>query len=350
MKASVRKTVTPRRRQLPRGNERRLVTEHPRRQILSLAAGAAALPAVSRMAWGQAYPTRPVRWIVGFPPGGGTDITARLMGQWLAERLGRPFVIENRPGANGNIGTEAVVNALADGYTLLLLAGNNTISATLYDKLNFNLVRDIAPVAGIMLSPNILVVNPSFPARTLPEFIANAKANPGKINFASSGVGSGIHLSGELFKMMANVDMVHVPYRGSAPALTDLIGGQVQAMFADTASSIEYVKAGKLRALAVTTATRLEALPELPTVGEFLPGYEARGWYGVGAPQNTPSEIVAKLNREINAGLADTKIKARLAELGGVPFARTPNEFGKHIAEDIERWAKAIKFSGAKPG
>jgi tripartite-type tricarboxylate transporter receptor subunit TctC len=267
----------------------------PRRQFLHLAAGAATLPSVSRPAWAQTYPSRPVRIVVGFPPGGGTDTTARLLGQWLTERLGQPFVIENRPGANGNIGTEAVVNAPADGYTLLLLAANNAISATLYEKLNFNLLQDIAPVAGIMLSPNVLEVNPSFPARTVPEFIAYAKANPGRVNFASSGVGSSIHLSGELFKMMAGVNMVHVPYRGAAPALTDLIGGQVQAMFADTASSIEYVKAGKLRALAVTTAVRLEVMPEMPTVGDFVPGYEARGWFGIGAPKNTPAEVVAKL-------------------------------------------------------
>jgi len=321
----------------------------PRRKFLHLAAGAVALPFAPHVARAQAYPTRPVRIIVGFPPGGGTDITARLMGQWLAERLGQPFVIENRPGANGNIGTEAVVNAPADGHTLLLVAANNAISATLYEKLNFHLLRDIAPVAGIILSPNILQVNPSFPARTVPEFIAFAKANPGKISFASSGVGSSIHLSGELFKMMAGVDMVHVPYRGAAPALTDLIGGQVQAMFADTASSIEYVRAGKLRALAVTTAGRLEAMPELPTIGDFVPGYEARGWFGIGAPKNTPAEIVARLNREINAGLADPNIKARLVELGGILFARSPAEFGKHIADDVERWARAIKFSGAKP-
>jgi tripartite-type tricarboxylate transporter receptor subunit TctC len=320
-----------------------------RRRFLRLAAGAAALPFAPHVAKAQAYPTRPVRIVVGFPPGGGTDITARLIGQWLAERLGQPFVIENRPGANGNIGTEAVVNAPADGYTLLLLAANNAICATLYEKLNFDLLRDIAPVAGIILSPNVLEVNPTFPARTVPEFIAFAKANPGKISFSSSGVGSSIHLSGELFKMMAGVDMVHVPYRGAAPALTDLIGGQVQAMFADTASSIEYVRAGKLRALAVTTASRLEAMPEVPTIGDFVPGYEARGWFGLGAPKNTPADVVAKLNREINAGLADPKIKARLAELGGVLFARSPVEFGKHIADDVGRWAKAIKFSGARP-
>ena len=273
----------------------------PRRQFLHLAAGAAALPAVSRIAWAQAYPTRPVRIIVGFAAGGAADIIARLIGQWLSERLGQPFVIENRPGAGSNIATEAVVRAPPDGYTLLLVGTANAINATLYDKLNFNFIRDIAPVAGIIRVPNVMVVNPSVPAKTVPEFIAYAKANPGKINMASGGIGTAAHVSGELFKMMAGVDMVHVPYRGAAPALTDLLGGQVQVMFASMPSSIEHIRAGKLRALAVTTATRSEALPDIPTVGEFVPGYEASAWYGVGAPKDTPAEIVDKLNKEINA-------------------------------------------------
>ena len=293
----------------------------PRRKFLHLAAGAAALPAVSRVAWAQAYPTRPVRIIVGLPPGGATDIVARLIGQWLSERLGQPFVIENRPGAGTNIGTEAVVRAPPDGYTLLLVGRRNAINATLYDKLNFNFIRDIAPVAGIIRVPLVMVVNPSVPAKTVPEFIAYAKANPGKINMASAGIGTPGHVAGELFKMMAGVDMVHVPYRGAAPALTDLLGGQVQVMFGTTVSSIEHIRAGKLRALAVTTATRSEALPDIPTVGEFVPGYEASAVFGIGAPRNTPAEIVDKLNKEINAALADPKIKARLADLGGAVLA-----------------------------
>jgi tripartite-type tricarboxylate transporter receptor subunit TctC len=300
------------------------------------------------MAWAQAYPTRPVRWIVGFPPGGATDITARLMGQWLTERLGQPIVIENRPGANGNIGTEAVVNARPDGHTLLLVAANNAISTTLYDKLNFNFIRDIAPVASIARAPNVLEVNLSVPAKTVPEFIAHAKANPGRINFASSGVGSSIHLSGELFKMMTGVDMLHVPYRGSGPALTDLIGGQVQAIFADTSSSVEYIKAGKLRALAVTTATRVDALPDVPTVSDVVPGYEASGWVGVGGPRNTPIEIVAKLNHEINAALADPKIKGRLGDLGLSPLSGSPADFGKLIAGETEKWGKVIRAANIR--
>ena len=320
-----------------------------RRQFLHLAAGAAALPAVSRIARAQTYPTRPVRIIVGFPPGGAADIAARLMGQWLSERLGQPFVIENRPGAGSNIATEAVVRAPADGYTLLLVSTSNAINATLYDKLNFNFIRDIAPVAGIIRVPHVMEVNPSVPAKTVPEFIAYAKANPGKINMASAGIGAAPHVSGELFKMMTGVDMVHVPYRGAAPALTDLLGGQVQVMFDTMPSSIEYIRAGKLRALAVTTATRSEALPDIPTVGDFVPGYEASAWYGVGAPKNTPAEIVDKLNKEINAGLADPKMKARLADLGGTVLAGSPADFGKLIADETEKWAKVVKFAGIKP-
>jgi tripartite-type tricarboxylate transporter receptor subunit TctC len=320
----------------------------PRRQFLHLAAGAAALPAVSRLAWAQAYPTRPVRIIVGFAPGGGIDIMARLMGQWLTERLGQQFLIENRPGAGSNVATEAVVRAAPDGYTLLLVNSANAINATLYDKLNFDFIRDIAPVAGVIRVPNVMLVNPSVPAKTIPEFLAYAKANPGKISMASGGIGTPGHVAGELFKMIAGVDMVLVPYRSGGPALTDLLGGQVQVMFPNTGASLEYIKAGKLRALAVTTATRSEALPDIPAVGEFLPGYEASTWTGLGAPKSTPTEIVDKLNKEINAGLADPKMKARLADLGGTPLLGSPADFRKLIAEETDKWAKVVKFSGAK--
>jgi tripartite-type tricarboxylate transporter receptor subunit TctC len=321
----------------------------PRRSFLHVAAGAAALLAVSRIARAQAYPTRPVRIVVGFPAGGGTDITARLMGQWLSERLGQSFIIENRPGGGSNIGTEVVVRASADGYTLLMVGAFNAINATLYDKLDFNLIRDIAPVAGIIVVPNIMVINPSVPAATVPEFIAYAKANPGKLTMALSGVGTPSHVAGELFKMMAGVDMVHVPYRGAGPALVDLLGGQVQGMCVTMSSSIEYVRAGKLRALAVTTATRSEALPQIPTVDEFVPGYEASSWYGIGAPRNTPVEVIDKLNEAINAGLADPKIKARLADLGGDVLALSPAEFGKLIADETEKWSKVIRAANIKP-
>jgi tripartite-type tricarboxylate transporter receptor subunit TctC len=320
----------------------------PRRKFLHLAAGVAAFPAVSRIARAQAYPTRPVRIVVGFAPGGATDIMARLIGQWLSERLGQPFVIENRPGAAGNIGTEAVVRAPADGYTLLLAASPAAINATLYEKLNFNLIRDVAPVAGIHREPNVMKVNPSVPVKTVPEFIAHAKANPGKINMASGGNGSPSHVSGELFKMMTGVNLVHVPYRGAGPALVDLLGGQVQVNFSTMSSSIEYVKVGKLRALAVTTATRSPVLPDIPTVAEFVPGYESSYWTGVGAPKNTPSQIIDKLNETINAGLANPKIKVQLADLGGTPFVGSPADFGKLIAEETEKWAKVIKFAGIK--
>ena len=320
----------------------------PRRNFLHLAAGAAALPAVLRFAWAQAYPTRPVRLIVPFAPGGASDITARLIGQWLSERLGQQFVIDNRPGGGSNIGTEAVVRATPDGYTLLLVGAYNAINATLYDKLNFNFIRDIAAVASIIRSANVMVVNPSVPAATVPEFIAYAKSKPGKTTMASAGKGTPSHLAGELFKMMAGVDMVHVPYRSSGPALTDLLGGQVQITFPTTAASIEYIRAGRLRALAVTTAKRLEVLPDLPTVAEFVTGYEASGWYGLGAPKATPAEIVEKLNKEINASLADPKIKARLADLGGDVLALSPADFGKLIADETEKWAKVVKVSGAK--
>jgi len=320
----------------------------PRRQFLQLAAGAAALPAISRVAWAQTYPTRPVRLVVVAAPGTAPDILARLMGQWLSERIGRPFVIDNRPGAGGNIGTEAVVKAAPDGYTLLLVSTSSAINATLFDKLNFNFIRDIAPVAGIIRQPLIMLVNPSFPAKTVPEFIAYAKANPGRINMASAGNGTSPHMAGELFKMMAGVDMVHVPYRGGVSALPDLLGGQMQMMFGSMAALIEYIRAGKLRALAVTTSKRLEVLPDIPTVGEFVPGYEATGFFGVGAPKNTPAAIIEKLNKEFNAGLADPKIKARLADLDGMELPGSPAEFGKLIAAETEKWAKVVKFSGAK--
>ena len=321
----------------------------PRRKFLHLAAGAAALPIASRIASAQGYPTRPVRLIVGYAPGGGVDIVARLISQWLSERLGQSFVVENRPGAATNIATEAVVRAPADGYTLLLADAAAAINATLYDKLNFNFIRDIAPVAGIIRAANVMEVNPSFPAKTVPEFIAYAKANPGRINFASGGNGAPPHVSGELFKMMTGVNIVHIPYRGLAPALTDLIGGQVQVMFGTMPPSIEYIRTGKLRALAVTTATRSAALPDIPTVGEFVPGYEASTWYGVGAPKNTPADIVEKLNREINAGLADPKLRARLADLGGTAIASSPAEFGKLIADETEKWGKVIRAANIKP-
>ena len=310
----------------------------PRRRFPHLSAGAAALPAVSRIAQGQAYPSRPVRVIVGFAPGGTADITARLIGQWLSERLGQPVVVESRPGAGTNIATEAVVRAPADGYTLLTVGTAQAINATLYNKLNFHFIRDITPVAGLIRFPNVIVVNPSVPAKTVPELIAYAKASPGKISMASAGIGSGPHVAGELFKMMT-VDMVHVPYRGGGPALTDLLGGQVQVMFGTVPASIEYIRAGRLRALAVTTATRADALPDIPTVGEFLPGYEASFWYGVGVPKNTSAEIVEKLNTEINAALADPKIKARLAEWGATALPGSPADFGKlNRHAEIQRW------------
>jgi tripartite-type tricarboxylate transporter receptor subunit TctC len=321
----------------------------PRRKFLRLAAGAAALPAVSRLAWAQAYPSRPVRIVVGLAPGGTNDITARLMGQWLSERLGQQFVIENRPGAGTNIATEMVVRAPADGYTLLLVGAAQAVNATLYEKLNFNFIRDIAPVASLVRLPLVMVVNPSLPTKTGPEFVAYAKANPGRISMASAGNGSAPHVAGELFKMMAGIDMVHVPYRGGGPAVTDLIAGQVQVLFAGAPESIEHIRAGRLRPLAVTDTTRLEALPDIPTVADFVPGYEASVLFGVGAPRNTPTEIVERLNKEINAGLADPKIKERFAVLGGTPLAGSPADFGKLIAEETEKWGKVIKFAGIKP-
>jgi tripartite-type tricarboxylate transporter receptor subunit TctC len=320
-----------------------------RRQFLHLVAGAAVLPAMSRFARAQTYPTRPVRLIIGYPPGGSADMTARLMGQWLSERLGQTFVIESRPGAATNIATEAVVHAPPDGYTLLLVAPANAINVTLYEKLNYNFVHDIAPVAGLIRFPNVMEVNPSVPAKTVPEFIAYAKANPGKLNMASSGNGSTIHVSGELFKMMTGISMVHVPYRGGAPALTDMISGQVQVMFDNVPTSIEFIRAGKLRPLAVTTAQRSEVLPDLHTVADFVPGYEASAWYGVGAPKGTPAEIIDKLNSEINAILANPKTKSRFAELGASLIGGSPADFGRLVVEETDKWGKVVRFSGAKP-
>jgi tripartite-type tricarboxylate transporter receptor subunit TctC len=320
----------------------------PRRQLLLLAAGAAALPAASRIAGAQSYPARPVRIIVGFPPGGPNDIVARIIGQWLSERLGQPFVIESRPGGGSNVGTEAVVRAPADGHTLLLASASNAINATLYERLNFNFIRDIAPVAAIIRVPNVMVVHPSVPARGVVEFIAFAKANPGKAIMASPGNGTSGHISGELFKMMTSVNLLHVPYRGSTPALTDLIGGQVQVLFNPLPSTIEYIRAGTLRALAVTAATRSEVLPDTPTVSEFVPGYEASTWFGVGAPKGTPTGIVDKLNNEINAGLADPRMKARLAELGGMILTGSPTDFGTLIADETEKLGKVIRSANIK--
>jgi len=320
-----------------------------RRKFLHLAAGAAALPAVSRVARAQAYPTRPVRIVVGFAAGGSTDIGARVIGQWLQERFGQPFVIENRPGAGTNIATETVVRAPPDGYTLVMVGPSSAVNATLYDKLDFVFLRDIAPVASLIRQPQIMLANPAVMTKTVPELIAYAKANPGKITMASAGVGSAGHLVGELFKMMAGVDFVHVPYRGAGPALADLLGGQVMISFAGIAGSIEYIRAGKLRALAVTTATRSQALPDVPTVGEFVPGFEAGDWLGVGVPRNTPAAIVDKLNGEIAMALADPKIKARFADLGGTPLALTPAAFGKLLADETEKWAKVIRAAHIKP-
>jgi tripartite-type tricarboxylate transporter receptor subunit TctC len=314
-----------------------------------MAAGVAALPALSRVASAQAYPSRAVRIVVGFAAGGGVDITARLIGQWLSDRLGQPFVTENRPGAGGNIGTEAVVNAAPDGYTLLLAAVPNAVNATLYEKLNFNFVRDIAPVSGIVRVAMVILLHPSFPPKTVPELIAYAKSNPGKVNMASAGTGSAPHMAGELFKTMTGVDLVHVPYRGQGPALTDLLGGQVQLLFATTPGTTEYVKTGKLRALAVTTAARSEMLPELPPVADFVAGYEASQWYGIAAPKNTPAEIVDTLNREISAALADPTMKARFADIGGEPLTGSPSQFARFIAEETEKWGKVVKFSGMRP-
>ena len=319
-----------------------------RRRFLHLVSGAAALTFLSRPATAQAYPTRPVRLIVGFAPAGASDITARLIGQWLSERLGQQFVVENRPGAGGNFATEAVAKAQPDGYTLLLMGSSNTWNATLYSNLKFNFIRDIVPVASVSRAMSVLVVHPSVPARSVPELIAYAKANPGKLTIASAGIGSAQHMYWELFRSMSGVDMLHVPYRGAGAALTDLVGGQVQAYFGALLSSIQYIGDGKLRALAVTGSTRADVLPGIPTVGEFVTGYEASTWFGVGAPRNTPAEIVDKLNREINAGLADPMMKARFADLGAEVLAGSPADMGKLFAEEVEKWGKVIKFAGIK--
>jgi tripartite-type tricarboxylate transporter receptor subunit TctC len=321
----------------------------PRRQFLHLAAGAAALPAVSRVARAQAYPTRPVRIIVPYAPGGAPDFIARLLGPWLSERLGQQFIIENRPGGGSNIGTEVVVRAPPDGYTLLLISTTNVINATLYDKLNFDFINDIVPVAGITRFPVVMVVNPSVPAKTIPELIAYAKANPGKINLGSPGIGTPGHVAGELFKMMAGVDMVHVPYRGGAAVMTDLLGGQVQVLFGSTSLTIEQIRAGKLRALAVTTDTPWEGLPDIPTVGDFVPGYEASTVFGFGVPKNTPAAIIDKLNKETNVSLVDTKLKAQFVDLGGTALIGSPAEFAKLIADDTEKWGKVIRAAKIKP-
>jgi tripartite-type tricarboxylate transporter receptor subunit TctC len=320
-----------------------------RRQFLQLAAGAAALPVVSRIARAQSYPTRPVRILVGYPPGGGLDIVARLIGQWLSERLGQQFIVENRPGASGNIGTEAVVRARADGYTLLVTNASSTINSTLFEKLNFDFARDIAPIATVVRQPFVMLVNPSVPANTVAEFIAYARANPGKVTMASPGIGSSNHVASELFRIMTGLDLLNVPYRGAAPAIIDLLSGQLQVLFATMASSIENVKAGKLRALAITTAARSDALPEIPPLADFVPGYESSDWYGVGAPKRTPSEIIDLLSREINAALTDPMMKARFTDQGGTLFPTSPAEFGKFIADDTEKWSKVIRAANIKP-
>jgi tripartite-type tricarboxylate transporter receptor subunit TctC len=321
----------------------------PRRRFLGLAAVAAASPALSRIAWAQSYPTRPVRILVGFTAGSGPDIVARLIGQWLSERLGQQFLIENRPGGASNIATEAAVRSTPDGYTLLLATSGNAVNAALYEKLSFNFIRDIAPVAAITRTPQVMEVHPSFPARTVPEFIAFAKANPGKVTLASAGNGSPGHLAGELLRMMVGIDLIHVPYRGASQAITDLLGGQVQVAIVTLAASMEQIRAGKLRPIAMTTETRLDLLPDLPTVSETVPGYEASGWLGIGAPSHTPRDVIDRLSREINAGLADHGLKAKLADLGLTPIIGSPADFGRLIAEETEKWGKVVKFAGIKP-
>ena len=329
-------------------NPQWLIMKLSRRRFLQAASGAIALPASSRLARAQAYPSRPVRLIIGYTPGGSADLTARLMGQWLSEKLGQSFVIENRPGGGTNIATEAALRSPPDGYTLLLVAPANAINATLYDKLNFNFIKEVEPVAGLIRFPNVVVVNPAVPVKTIPELIAYAKANPGKLNMASSGNGSTIQMSGELFKMLTGINMVHVPYRGGAPALTDLIAGQVQVMFDNLPTCAEHVKSGKLRGLAVTSTTRSEVLPDLPTVADFLPGYEASAWYGIGAPKGTPAEIVDRLNKTVNEILADPKVKAKFSEYGAILLPGSAADFGKLLADETEKWGKVVKFAGAK--
>jgi tripartite-type tricarboxylate transporter receptor subunit TctC len=320
----------------------------PRRRFLHLAAAAAAIPAVSRIASADAYPSRPVHLVVGYAAGGGTDIAARVLGQWLSERMGQSFVVDNRPGATTNIGTEFVVHAPPDGYTLLVVTAANAVNATLYEKLNFNFIADILPVAGMMRVPQVMVVNSSFPAKTVPEFVSYAKTHPGNINFASAGAGGTDHMAGELFKISAGVSMTHVPYRGLAPALTDLLGGHVQVVFSSFPAAVEYVRANKLLALAVTSANRSDTLPHIPTVAEFFPGFEASQWYGIGGPKNTPAEIVNQLNREISAALNDSKMQSRIVDLGGTPLPGSPSDFGRLIAADTEKWGKVVKAAGLK--
>jgi tripartite-type tricarboxylate transporter receptor subunit TctC len=320
----------------------------PRRQFLRLTGVSSVAAVLPRVAFAQAYPSRPVRLVVGFAASGSGDIVARVVGRWLSERVGQPVIIENRPGAGGNVGTEVVVRASPDGYTLCLVGANNAINATLYNGLNYNFIRDVAPISGFMRTPNVLVVNPSVPAKTIPEFIAYAKTDPGEIRFGSGGVGTSTHLTGELFRMMTGVHMTHVPYRSSGPAVADLLGGQVQVMFDSVVSSIEHIKAGRLRALAVTTAMRSEALPDVPTMSDFVPGFEASAWFGVGAPKETRAEVINKINDEINAGFADPKLKARLADLGGTPLLGSPADFGKLIVDETAKWAKVVKFAGIK--
>jgi tripartite-type tricarboxylate transporter receptor subunit TctC len=320
-----------------------------RRRFLRLAIALPVAPAISHVAWAQSYPTRPVRIVVPFAPGGLNDIAARLVGQWLSERLGQQFLIENRPGAGSNIGTEAVVRSPPDGYTLLAVGSSAAINATLYDKLNYNFIRDVAPIAGLVRVPQVLQVHPSVPVRTVAEFVAYAKAKPGKISVGSGGNGTPAHVAVESFKMMAGVDLVHVPYRGAGPAITDLLGGQIQATFTDMPASIEYIRAGRLRALAVATSTRSPALPDVPTVGESVPGFEASQWTGIFAPVNTPSQIIGRLNAEINSGLADAKLSRRFADLGGTVLPGSPADFGKFVVDETEKWGKVVKFSGAKP-
>ena len=325
------------------------VMKLPRRQFLRLAAGAAVLPAVPRIAAAQAYPTRPVRIVVTLPAGSSVDIMARAMAQWLTERIGQPFVVDNRPGASGNLGTEVAVRSAPDGYTLLLVNLGNAINASVYDKLSFNFIRDIAPVAWLSRTPVVMEVTPSLPARTVPDFIAYAQTNPGKVNMASAGTGSLSHAAGELFKMMTGIDMLHVPYRGAPQAITDMLAGQVHVMFDVVPSSIEHIKAGRLRPLAVATASRLDVLPETPTVADFVPGYEASGWTGLGAPKGTPIDVVDRLNKEINLGLADPQMKSKLSSFGYTIVGGTSADFGKLIADETEKWAKVVKFAGIKP-
>jgi tripartite-type tricarboxylate transporter receptor subunit TctC len=321
----------------------------PRRQFLHLAAGAAAIPAVSRIARGQTYPTRPVRWIVSFAAGGPNDIVARLVGQYLSEKLGQQVIIENRGGAGGNVGMEAVLRSQPDGYTIGFVAPNNAINATMYEQLPFDFLRDSAPVGGMMLLTNVMVVNPDVPAKTVAEFIAYGKANPGKLNMASSGIGTSVHMSGELFKTMTGIDMQHVPYRGSAPAMQDLLTNRVQVMFDNLPGSVQYIKAGTLRALGVTAGKRADAIPDVPTIGETVPGYEAVVWYGISVPKGTPQEIINTLNGALNAVLADPKLRVRLAELGGLPMSTSPAEFGKLIAEETQKWGKVVRATNIKP-